>query len=58
MLATFLVQVEMIVMLDPAFNLAFVSQMKHMTYTIELVSRNGALVVGEKQAPLRKVGET
>jgi len=58
MFATFLVQIEMIVVLDPAFNLDFVSQMKHMTYTIELVSRNGALVVSEKQAPLWKVGET
>ena len=38
MSATFLVQVKMIVMLDPAFNLDFVGQVKYMTYTIKLVS--------------------
>lgn len=58
MFATFLVQIEMIVVLDPSFNLDFVSQMKYMTYTIELVSRNVALFISEKQAPLWKVGET
>lgn len=37
MSATFLVQVKMIVVLNPALDLDFVCQMKHMTYTLELV---------------------